>query len=124
MLQGKAKRDCDTVWGSRGWETYFNCHTFVLIRNFNIVDMHVKAPNINTIQTSPVPASNNEIVDLTTLDCIQYQMEGRGYRPIRNITQLYFRVLTINKSNIVDRKADNVNQPYEPRPRIRLDLLN
>ena len=43
------------------------------------MDMHIKSPNINTIQASLIPTTDNEVVDLSTLHSVEDQVKSRGY---------------------------------------------
>lgn len=52
-------------------------HTFVLVSDFDVVDPHIEAPNVDTIKTAHVRPSDDDIVDLSVGACVYDQMESR-----------------------------------------------
>lgn len=62
---------------------------FVFVGNLDIVNPEVKAPKVNAIKTSFIPASDDHIVNLALVASVESQMEGRG----------------VDESNVVDSKV-------------------
>jgi hypothetical protein len=59
-----------------GREPYLDSDAFVLVANFNVVDMDVRAPNINAIEASHVAPMNNHVVDFAIRARIHRKMES------------------------------------------------
>lgn len=65
--------------------TCFNRNAFIFVRNFHIMNVHVKAPNVDAIQATLITTTYDEIVHLTTLHSIQNQMESRCWISVRQL---------------------------------------
>jgi hypothetical protein len=59
---------------------YLDSHTLILVADFHIMYMDVRAPNVDPIKSTFIASSNNHVVKLTIGACIQHKMESRCWK--------------------------------------------
>lgn len=83
----------------------------VLVADFNVMDVNVGSPDVNTVQTASCASVNDCIVHFSVRASVQREVERRSFiKPSAPLSQLWPRELTVNKSNVVHRKALDVKE--------------
>lgn len=71
------------MYDSQKLGQYLHGDAFILVRHLDVVNMHIEAGYIDTVQPSLITASNYEVVNFTAGASDNYEMECWGYKSVR-----------------------------------------
>jgi hypothetical protein len=60
-------------------QIYLDCHAFILVGDFDIVNPNVVPPDVKPIKAALVSTTNHHVVDFAISACIQRQMILRSF---------------------------------------------
>lgn len=61
------------------------CNALVLVRDFDVMDMNVVSPYVNSVESSFITPSDNHVIDLSTIAGVHHKMESRSYKIVSNV---------------------------------------
>lgn len=89
-------------------------YTLVFVCHFHVVDPYISAPDIDTVKSSLITASNDHVIDLAISASIHSEVECGGCRLVSRY-DLIFDQLTINQRDIMGREVCNTLEAQNSR---------